>query len=190
MLLYIIVIIACASVFNALDCLVFIPPPDTPVWFVSLGVWGSTVAVIALDALLAWACRAARNRMNPFSRFFAVSQKGKRVLTKLGVRRFKRFLPDLGKVVKFAKGKIAEPDNKDYIYQYMLESCSGELGHWAGILFGFLIVFLFPLKYCLYFGIPVAFVNAVLSLLPALSLRYNRYALTLLYKKLERKEQN
>jgi len=164
------------------------PVLDFPLWLNVLGVLVSIVAVIALDGLIAHICHKLQNRVNPFSRFFSVSKRQKNVLGALGAKRYKKFLPDLGALVKFPKKKIAQPGSKEYIGLYLAESASGEAGHWIGAAAGFLIIFMFPLKYYLCFGIPVAAVNFILCVLPALALRYNRYSLQVIYKGLERRE--
>ena len=179
----------------------FFAPPltpwfdDFPLWLNIVGVLSSTVAVIALDGIFAHICHKNQNRLNPFSKFFNVSKKQKNILEKFGFRKIKNFLPDLGVLVKFPKDKIANPNSKEYIYTYIMESCSGELGHFLGAFLGFLIVFLFPpgvfpLWIWLHFGVPVALVNFVLSILPSFALRYNRYGISLIYQRLVRKEKS
>jgi len=162
-------------------------------WLNIVGVVGSTAAVIGIDGLVAHICHKNQRRIDPFSRFFNVTKRQKNVLAKLGIRKIKNYLPDLGILVKFPKGKIVDPKSKEYVYTYIMESCSGELGHILGAFFGFLIVFifppgLFPLWYWLCFGIPVASVNFVLCILPPLALRYNRYSLSQIYFRLAEKE--
>ena len=185
---------ACFITFNH-----FFAPPlapwfdDFPLWFNILGVLGSTVAVIALDGAIAHICHKYQNRFDPFSRFFEVSKKQKTVLGNLGIKKIKNFLPDLGVLVKFPKDKIVDPKSKEYVYTYIVESCSGELGHLLGAFLGFLIVFIFPpgifpLWIWLRFGVPVALVNFVLCILPPLALRYNRYGLAQIYQRLVLRE--
>jgi hypothetical protein len=53
--------------------------------------------------------------------------------------------------------------------------------HLAGALLGFLIVFLYPLAYAPWIGVPVGVVNAVLNVLPIMALRYNLPKLEALY---------
>ena len=169
---------------------------DIKLWVSIIGVIGSTVAVIAVDGGLAHLSHKLQARINPFSRFFNVTKRQKDILSKMGVRKLKNYLPDLGILVKFPKNKIADPKSKEYVYAYILESCDGERGHIWGAFFGFIIVFIFPpvlvplwYQYWLSVSIPVACVNFVLCLLPSIALRYNRYALTQIYKRLDSREQ-
>ena len=166
-----------------------------PTWLNFVGVTGSTAAVILLDGLLAHISHKCQHRLKPFGSFFNVTRKQKDILGKLGAKKLKNYLPDLGVIVKFRKDKIADPKSKEYIYAYILESCDGELGHILGAFLGFLIVFIFPpavfpIGYWLCFGVPVAVVNFVLCILPPLALRYNRYSLSQIYRKLTEKETN
>ena len=155
-----------------------------------LGVFGSIAAVFAIDLAFAFLCRSLHGKViRPSARYFRVGKREKRFLERLGVRRFKDWLPDVGKIVKFPKGEIAKPRDKEYLYAYIVESCSGELNHLLSIFFGFLIVFIFPLRYALCFGVPVAAINSLLNLFPLLALRYNRYKLTAVHHRLEVLEQ-
>lgn len=159
-----------------------------PLWFNIAGVVATTIAVIAIDGIVAAICHKFQDRLDPESKYFKVSKKEKLRLERIGVRSFKDYLPDLGMLVKFPKGKIVDPRSPEYLMRYIMESCSGEIGHLIGAFAGFILLFAFPLQYILCFGLPVAIVNFVLSLLPVFSLRYNRYRLTLLYIRLQREQ--
>ncbi|MCL1901220.1 MAG: hypothetical protein FWG51_02345 [Firmicutes bacterium] len=166
----------------------FLGVADFPIWFNFLGVIGSAIAVIVIHGLCAHVSHKNQHKINPFSRYFTVTMRQHSFYPKLGVKKFKNLLPDLGLLVKFPKRKILDPKSKEYLYFYLLESCSGERGHFFAIFAGFLIVFIFPLKYFLCFGIPIATVNAVLALMPLIALRYNRFNLQSMYKILESRE--
>ena len=81
----------------------------------------------------------------------------------------------------FRKNKIAEPNNNEYIARYIMEANYGIICHIACIIFGFLILFIYP-KYCLTIALPVAIVNLVLNALPTMILRYNLPKLHTIYK--------
>jgi len=189
LIIYIAVIVCGWAVIIALNWIFTVIPP----WLIALGVIGSTVVIIAVDGFAAHLCHVAQPRMDPFSKFFNVTKRQKVILTKLGVKKLKNYLPDLGGFVKFKKGKIVDPKSKEYVYAYIMESCSGELGHIFGAIFGFLILLIFPPWVPLFSGywltltLPVACVNFVLCLLPPLALRYNRHALTQIYQRLDQR---
>lgn len=189
MILYLIIILSSMVLIIISNQFILVPVFTLPIWFNITGVAASTIIIILFDGFLAYLARLFQKKYNPFSKYFSVSIKEKIFYEKIGIKKFKDLLPDLGAIVKFKKGEIQEPKNKDYVFLYMKESCSGEIGHLISIFFGFLIIFCFPLKYTLYFGLPVSIVNAILNLLPVIALRYNRYKLSILYKRLSKNEQ-
>ncbi len=190
MIFYITTILICMACIGVHNYFVFMPVLDYfPLWLNIAGVIIAAVAVIAIDGGAEALIHKFQDKLDPDSKYFSVSKKEKRRLERLGVRRFKAFLPDLGFLAKFPKGEIEQPKDKEYVHRYIMESCSGELGHLIGAAAGFLTIFIFPLKYVLCFGVPVGIVNFVLSLLPVLALRYNRYKLTIVYKRLCRTEE-
>lgn len=189
MILYIIIIFLAWTEMFLVNHFVFMPVIGFPVWLNAVGIVATTVAVIAVDGIAAAVAHALQKKhFSPFSSYFTAGRKEKRFYEIIGVKHFKRLIPDLGVLVKFAKNKVENPRSKEYIYMYLKESCSGEIGHTASLLLGFLVIFLFPLKYILCFGLPVAILNFILNLLPVFALRYNRPRLVNIYRILERKQ--
>ncbi len=147
----------------------------------------STVAVIAVDGIAAFIIRRLPERWFSIdSSFSSVSKKECELYTKLGVRKWREKIPELGLFTGFHKNHVAEPGSNEYIKRYILEANYGAVIHFVSIPLGFLIIFLCPLGHAFYFGIPVALVNAVLNLLPAMILRYNIPKLISLYRRNER----
>jgi hypothetical protein len=166
-------------------------PLEFNIWFNIGATLLSTVAVIALDALTAILINIfVKKKLNTKSKFFVVSKKEKNFLQKLGIKKYKAYLPDLGKLGGFAKNKIEDPNSKEYIGAYILESCAGEITHIISLVLGIVIIFIFPLKYMMCFGFPVFVVNFFLNLMPIMALRYNRYQLSVVYARLQKKESN
>ena len=148
----------------------------------------STVAVIALDAITAFVIRRMPEKwFDMASPFSSVSKKECEFYTKLGVRKWREKIPELGLFTGFHKNHVAEPGSNDYIKRYILEANYGAVIHLVSVPIGFLIIFLCPLGHAVYFGIPVAIVNAILNILPAVILRYNIPKLLSLYRRNERK---
>ena len=138
----------------------------------------STAAVIALDGLFAFLLRRLPEKWFMYTRrFFTVSAREARFYEKLGIRKWKNKIPELGGFTHFHKNKIADPRNPAYLTRYLLEADYGMAIHLCTAVTGCLIVFLCPLRYALCFGVPVGFVNAVLNLLPFFTLRYNAFKL-------------
>lgn len=163
---------------------IYAPIYGFPLWYNIVGVVVSTILVIAIDGIVAGICHALQKKhFEPTDKYFNVSKKEKNLWERLGVKYIKKLVPDLGSFVKFPKGKILEPRSPEYIYVYLKESCSGELGHVFGMFCGFLIILAFP-QYWFCFGLPVAIVNFVLSFFPVMVLRHNRHSLNNIYQKL------
>lgn len=134
----------------------------------------NTIAVIAIDGISAFIIRRLPEKWFSYeSRLSSVSKRECDLYQRLGVRKWRTKVPELGIFTGFHKDKVAEPGSNDYIKRYILEANYGAVIHIAGVPLGFLIIFLCPLSWAVRFGIPVAIVNAVLCLLPAFVLRYN-----------------
>lgn len=186
---YILTITVCSAILIVIHLFVAMPLFNIPLWYSIVIVISSVLACILIDGILAAIFHTQVKKMKPFSKYFTVSKRERNFWIKLGVKKFKDYLPDLGVLVKFRKSSIENPKSKEYIYAYMQESCCGEIGHILALFLGYLVIFLFPLKFWLCYGLPIATINAILIFLPAIALRYNRYTLELVYKSLTEREQ-
>ena len=148
----------------------------------------STAAVIALDGLFAFLLRRLPEKWFMYTRrFFTVSARGARFYEKLGIRKWKNKIPELGGFTGLRKNKIDRPYDNAYLSRYLTEACYGVMIHLVTVFTGYLIIFICPLRYWLCFGFPIATVNAVLNVLPIFVLRYNTYKLNVLYLRNERR---
>ncbi len=154
------------------------------VGYVILAVVLSTVAVIIVDGIFATFTRwiFPKKWFGVDKTHFMASKRECRFLERIGIKKWKDKVLELGMFANFRKNKIAQPNNPEYIKRYIYEANCGILGHALGAFFGYLIVFIYPLQYWLCFGVPVATVNLVLSLMPLFILRYNLPKLHVLYK--------
>lgn len=186
MILYLLTILFCVAILISLNILFSVPFFGFNGGYVFFAVTISLIGVIVIDGIIAFLShRLPKKCVNPFLKIFLVSKKEKLFYEKLGVKYFKNYLPDLGFLCNFRKRKIEQPKNKEYIFKYLQESCYGEIGHNISAIFGFLVIFILPLDYVYCFGIPIGVVNVVLNIMPTIALRYNRYKLINIYKKLE-----
>ena len=159
------------------------------IWYIIVAVIVNTVAVIAVDGLFATIIRhMLPNKWFEKRNLLKVSKKECFFYEKIGIKRWKEKVIELGIFANFRKNKIAEPTNNEYIARYILEINYGVFVHIACVIFGFVIVFFYPLQYFLCFGIPVAVVNAILNALPIFVLRYNLPKLVRLYELNERRK--
>ena len=133
-------------------------------------------AVILWDGLWAFLIRRMPEKyFAPMKKCFAVGEKELGFYRYLRIKKWKRFVPELGGFTGFHKDKLADPRDPEYLSRYLLEANYGVLIHFVNALLGFAILFLPFLPLSL--GIPIVIVNGILSLMPAMILRSNTPAL-------------
>ena len=191
MVFYIVSILSCMVIIAVLNAVFSIPIYGFSVLYIILAVIISTVSVILIDAILAFMVR----RFLPekwFSADKTIYKAGKRECLwyeRLGIKRWKDKILELGALSGFRKNHVLKPNDNKYVERYILEANYGVIVHLSNMVLGFLIIFIYPLKYCLCFGVPVAIVNFVLSLLPMMVLRYNLPKLHTLRKYNKRRDE-
>jgi len=164
--------------------------------FVVVAVVLSTFAEIIIDLIFAFIVRwlLPKKWFGVDKLGFHAGKKERRFYEKIGIKRWKDSVLELGALSGFRKNKLTKPDDLAYIERFIVEANYGIIVHVAGILFGFAVIFLYPLKYWLCFGFPVAVVNLFLNVLPIFILRYNLPKLHALYKfnkaRVEKSKQN
>ena len=132
------------------------------------------LAEILIDLVLAFLISRSKSKLfDKNKKIFCVSKKEQQFYEKLGIKKWKDKVVELGALNHFRKNKIAERTNNEYLEKFLIESNKGIIVHIFCMIMGFLVIFVYPLKYWLNFGLPVAIVNFVLNLLPLLILRYN-----------------
>ena len=72
---------------------------------------------------------------------------------------------------------------KEYIEKFLIESYKGEIDHIMGMIAGFSVIFILPLKYAWFIGVPVAVVNVAVNMMSTMILRYNTPKLKTLHKR-------
>ena len=181
MLLYILVILL-ANVLIILGNLLW-----TGTWGAWLPACGysvlATVCVICVDGLTAFLVRRLPEKwFQPGLSLYEVSQGERKFYRCLGVKKWKDKVPELGLFTGFHKSHLTAPKDASYLGRFLLESNYGVVIHWVNALFGFLIMAI-PVLGGISYTMPVALVNFVLSLMPAVILRYNTPGLLRLYKR-------
>lgn len=133
-----------------------------------------TVAVIAIDGVFAFIIRRLPGKwFSHESALCSVSHAESDLYRRLGVRKWRDKIPELGMFTGFHKDHIYEPANNEYLKRFILEANYGAVIHFVCVPVGFLILLTVSPSEALMCGIPVALVNAVLNLMPAFVLRYN-----------------
>lgn len=181
---YVITILVCMVIISALNLL--FNAYDLEFWYIAVAVIVSTVAEIAIDGVFATIVRRLLPekwfRGGVDKKIFVAGKKECRFYEKIAIKKWKDKVIELGMFTSFRKNKIANPSDNEYISRYILEANYGIICHIVCIVFGFSVVFVYPLRYFMCFGIPVASVNAVLNLLPIFILRYNLPKLHTIYR--------
>ncbi len=182
--MYYLTILICMAIISAVDFIVAKPIYGFELWYIIVAVVVSTIAEIIIDSIFATIVRwlMPKKWFNVDKKWFIGKKAECRFYEKIGIKKWKEKVLELGAVTNFRKNKILDPTNNEYVSRYIVEANYGIVVHIACIVFGYLVVFLFPLKYFLCFGVPVAIVNTVLNLLPLFILRYNLPKLHSLYK--------
>ena len=186
MILYIIIILVSTVVIAVPN--IILRPGGEP-WYMYLIMTVAAVAAsLLIDGLVAFIGRRLPKKwMDPNKKIFTTSDKEMKFYEKIGVRKWKDKVPELGGFTSFHKNKLSDPWNNEYVERYMLEACYGVIIHLFSPFFGFLIVLL---DYKMYTGwswmwltimIPVAIVNAILIVMPAFILKYNLPKLKMLW---------
>ena len=141
-----------------------------------------TAAVIAVDGIGAYLLRRLPERVVRYEgRLFAVTKGELAFYRHIGIKHWKRIVPDLGCFTQFPKEHLSDPHEADYTSRYLLEAAYGIIIHAVNVPTGFLILLIFP-EVALTVALPVALVNAVLSALPLFVLRSNFPALVRLHR--------
>ena len=162
-------------------------------WNIVLCVSVSVVAAIAIDSVFAtivrWLC--PKKWFSVDKERWAAKKKECRFYEKLGIKKWKDKVIELGFLTGFRKNKIADPNNNEYVGRYIVEANYGIGVHIACMIFGYLVCLVFPAHWYS-IGLPVGFVGMVLNLLSFMILRYNLPKLRTLYrinlKRAERRE--
>lgn len=133
-----------------------------------------TVLVIIVDGVFAFVIRRLPEKWFSYeSRLSKVSFVESDIYRRLGVRKYREKIPELGCFTSFHKDRIYEPTNNEYLRRFILEANYGAVIHFVCVPVGLLILPTVSNAEMLISGLPVVIVNAVLNLLPAFVLRYN-----------------
>lgn len=191
MILYLSVVITAVIAISGLNIWLGTPVFNYSAWFVIGAVVATTIFQIVIDGIFAIIVNKMPNKWFSIDKkCFQVSKKEQKFLEKLKIRKWKDKVWELGGLGGFRKNKIISPDDPKYIETFLIESNKGITTHRIGYFAGFLGVFLFPLKYALVIGLPVALVNLFLNILPTLVLKYNIPKLNAVLSRLKKKAQN
>lgn len=180
---FLIVILSAMAIITAVNYIFLSAVFGFGLWQIILYVTVSVVAVIAIDGLFAAIVRwcLPEKLFSADKKGFGAGRKERRFLEKIGVKKWKDKVPELGFFTGFRKNKIRNPKDNEYLARYIVEANYGVGVHISNMVFGFLVMLVFP-RFWLNIGLPVAVVNFFLSFLPYAILRYNLPKLHTIYR--------
>ena len=158
-------------------------------YYAALAVIWCTALCFAFDGGIAFVINKMPDRwFGVDNRLYAVSDWEKELYKKLKVRLWKDKVWELGGLGGFSKRKIEDPRSPQYIERFIVECNKGVVTHRLSYFIGYLAM---PTMsgVCIYtIGLPVAFVNMVLNILPTIVLRDNTPKLRSLLERMRRAE--
>lgn len=148
-----------------------------------------TFFVLFIDGLVAFFVRKILplRYFNIDKKYFSATNKEAFFYEKLGIKKWKDKVLELGFLAGFSKKSILRPKDNEYLKRYIIEANYGIAVHFYSIILGFLVVFLTPKIYKISIGISVALINSFYNYLSVAILRYNLVKLRKLYELNERK---
>lgn len=164
-------------------------PSSNPFYVILIVVMAVTIEII-IDLILAGIIHSIKDKYFEGKKFFEVSKKERQFYEKIGIKKWKDKILELGAIGGFSKKKLANSNDIAYINQFLMENYKGIIIHIANIVLGFLIMAIPPYKYAFCICLPVAIVNTVLGALPIMVLRYNIPKLNVAKKRLLRQKES
>lgn len=178
MILYGIIILVAMVVVSLLN--IFLNPMNLPWYHYVIATLIFVVVVIIIDALTAAISRAIPEKhIHTDKKFYSASRKEQEFYVKLGIKKWKDIIPELGQFTGFHKNKMSDPKDNKYISRFILEAAYGVLGHFYSMPLSFLVLFVDYNMWTngsnlyLTIGLPVAIISALLNFLPYCVLRFN-----------------
>lgn len=182
MILYLSIIFIAMTIIALLNILV--GNSGQSILYISLLVVILTTLQIVIDIVFATLARwcVPKKLVGVDKKIFCASKKEQRFYERIGIKKWKDKVLELGKVTGFAKNKLGDTNDIKYVERFIVEANYGILVHLFCIVFGFAIVFICPAPFRWSVGLPVWCVNVLLNSMSTFILRYNLPKLHTLYK--------
>ena len=119
MILYISIILISMAIISVLN-IFFVPFGYTPWQVIGLVVF-SVVVEIIIDLILAGLIHSMPEKIfNPDKKFFCVNKKERKFYEKLGIKKWKDKVLELGALGGFRKNKLKDGNDPDYLKLYLI----------------------------------------------------------------------
>ena len=184
-LLSIFILTLIVSILNAFLILRSIP------WYFSFIMsFGSTILVIILDGFTASIIHhLPKDKVKPEK--FKERKNEARFFNFIKIRKWKDKIPEIGELTcDFSKSSINDPNDPEYVYQFLVEMGYAEVIHVASCFVGILIAIpllvfsilsILPWYSMLSISLVIIIINTIYNMLSALIQRYNRPKLYRVY---------
>lgn len=115
-------------------------------WEIIIWTCVCTVSVILIDGLCALIVRRClpKKWFEGAKKVYSAGKKEGRFYEKIGIKKWKDKVLELGFFTNLNKSKIEDPTNNDYILKYITEANYGVICHLVGIIFSVGAVFCCP----------------------------------------------
>lgn len=132
------------------------------------------VLEIAINGIVATIFSKCVNK-NKFEKCFLshVSKREAKFYEKLGIKKWKGRVLELGALNGFRKNKMQQPWDFKYIERFILENNIGLTVHFWSMVLGYAVLPLCPFSLILRVTLPIAAVSMLINLQPFAILRYN-----------------
>lgn len=174
--------------FLCIFCIIFFNLLGNFSWAMALNIFLGFVIVLLPCIIPAFLIRLLPKKwFNPDNKIYSVSKKETQILIKLGIKKWKDKIPELGQLVNFKKNKITETNNTEYIKKFIQETCYAETLHISCIVLSLAFMFLMPNGCFWNIAFPIAVVFSLFNIPSILIQRFNRPRLKVQLKRLTKK---
>lgn len=157
---------------------------DLSLWiFIAVLICGLSSGLICLVTRL-----LPKGFFNPHRHRFRTYKFESNLYRKLGVKSWKRFVPDFGKLSGLEKNNFTQPNNPEYLEKFLTENCIAECLHFWSLISGLSIFLILPSRYAISIGVIIFYTNAILHILPIFIQRYIRPKMLKIYDRLVEKQ--
>lgn len=127
---------------------------------------------------------------NPDNKIYNVSEKERNFLLKIGIKKWKDKIPEMGQTVNFKKDRLVDANNVEYIQKFLVETCYAESLHLCCAISAFVAMLFMPAGNFWNISFPIAIIYAIYNIPSILIQRYNRPRLKIQLKRLTKNNES
>lgn len=127
---------------------------------------------------------------NPDNKIYYVGEKERNFLLKIGIKKWKDKIPEMGQTVNFKKDKLVDANNVEYIQKFLVETCYAESLHICCAISALVAMFFMPAGNFWNISFPIAIIYAIYNIPSILIQRYNRPRLKIQLKRLTKNNES